>query len=135
MGRSRDRGTVRRLAFAGVLAGALVPWGGTALAETPAQDAYGGIISEQPTPSQLPASITPATTPAPAPPPVSEISPAPTPRQEIKGVHIAPETPAATPQTVPASKLPFTGTDLRWAVLLGVVLLGTGLALRRSIRS
>ena len=52
--------------------------------------------------------------------------PTPTPRREI--------TPTPPQQQPPDSALPFTGLDLGIVALLGTILLGTGLVLRRTTR-
>ena len=51
--------------------------------------------------------------------------PTPTPRREVV---------PTPPQAQPESDLPFTGLDLGIVALLGFVLLGTGLVLRRTTR-
>ena len=52
--------------------------------------------------------------------------PTPTPSREV--------TPTPPQQQQPESDLPFTGLDLGIVALLGVLLLGTGLVLRRTTR-
>jgi len=122
-----------------------------ALAQSPTQDAYGGPAGQQeqvlppPGPTTSGGSgttvIAPATS-APAPTATSPTAPtSPAPQGGVLPVRVqgktAPEAPTGTAAAPVSSKgaLPFTGRDLRITLLIGLALLGTGLALRRALRT
>src|SRR3954453_5041771 len=75
-----------------------------AIAQSPQQQAYGGVIAEVVTPSK------------------------PKPKQQAATQQ------APTAATQPSSALPFTGLQVTLVLLAGLALLGTGLVLRRTTR-
>jgi hypothetical protein len=133
---SRRRSQIALVVFAALA----IPGEALAQGVVPAQDAYGG------TPGQLP----PVQNVAPAPPAAQVLGQeqtsvvpapagAPTEIQQAKPEVIASPTvpavaPVSKPQPIKGNELPFTGSDLRIALLIGLMLLGTGLALRRVAR-
>jgi hypothetical protein len=120
----------------------------SAFAQSPTEDAYSGPAGQQEQVLPPPTSggsgttiIAPATS-APAPTataPTAGTSPAP--QGGVLPVRVqgktAPEAPTGTAAAPVSSKgsLPFTGSDLRITLLIGLALLGTGLALRRALRT
>jgi uncharacterized membrane protein len=119
-GRSRRRRTLRRGLFALPLALVLIAGGATtALAAEPTS----GYSQTSPAPK-----TTPATTPS-TPSPKGEAAPTNTSSTPSKT-----EAPASsaepTATTAPkATTLPFTGLDLRWVILAGVLLVGMGMSI------
>jgi LPXTG-motif cell wall-anchored protein len=85
------------------------------------EDPFGDEQSQQADPTPVPTA-----TPAPAQPaPSAPSAPAPAPTA-------APTTAQAPTQAAPSNELPRTGLDAGWIALAGVVLLASGLALRRA---
>jgi hypothetical protein len=126
-----------------------------AIADNPTEDAYSGPAGQQEqvlppptTPTTPPTSggsgttvIAPATS-TPAPTATTPTAPtAPAPKGGVLPIRVQSKTTPAAPTgtaAVPVSSkgsLPFTGRDLRITLLIGLALLGTGLALRRALRS
>ena len=107
----------------------------TAMAASPAEQGYDettvlGHVKTPPTPTPTP---TPTPEPEATPAPVQETAPVAeeAPVQETAPVAVESVT---TEPTSSESSLPFTGADLGVLVLMGLLLGGTGLVLRRVVR-
>jgi len=92
---------------------------GTAAAQSPTQDAYGGVLGEQVEDDD-------------ATPPASEPKPA---AGDVAEEAAPVSEPVVVSRAQTGSSLPFTGLDLALVVLIGVGLLGLGFGLRRASRS
>jgi hypothetical protein len=118
-GRSRRRRTMLRGLLALPLALALIAPGATAIAAAPTS----GYSQTAPAPK-----TTPATTPTTTSSPKGEAAPtqtSSTPSTETQPANSSSE-PTATTANGSSKTLPFTGLDLRWMILGGVLLVGMG---------
>jgi uncharacterized membrane protein len=128
-GRSRRRRTLRRGLFALPLALVLIAGGATtALAAEPTS----GYSQTSPAPKTTP----PATTPSPkgeaaptTPSPKGEAAPTNTSSTPSKAEAPASSTEPTATTAPKATTLPFTGLDLRWVILAGVLLVGMGMSI------
>jgi len=124
-GRSHGRRTLRRGLLALPLALALIAGGATTA------------LAVEPTSGYSQTSPAPKTTPTTAPSPKGEAAPTtPSPKGEAAPTTTSSKTETPASSTEPtattatkATTLPFTGLDLRWVILAGVLLVGMGMSI------
>jgi hypothetical protein len=130
-GRSHRRRTMRRGLLALPLALALIAPGASALAAEPTSGYTNSVPAPKTTPATTPSTTTTSTTTS-TPSPKGEAAPTNTSSTASKETTSSTPTSGNEPTATTAAKattLPFTGLDLRWVILAGVLLVGMGMSI------